>query len=220
MYGNLEKAAGKHLEITLEEEMDARRVNTLADGKKPSVELYVDDGRRISRDQRAKIYALINDLCDYTGDVPDEWKERFKFKTQMDFGIDHFSLSDCSVTVANNMILEILDFLFNNEIPFKTKTWDSIPNEFPKQMFCIRHKQCVICGKPAQTAHYYAVGSGRNRNKINHVGMYINTLCDDHHKQQHRLGVEGFANLYHLKPIKVTPEIAKQLKLGRIKKDE
>lgn len=220
MYGKLIQQAGKRLTIELDEELDTKKVNTLVNGKQPAVELYVDDGRRISRDQRAKIYALINDLCDYTGDVPEEWKERFKFKTQLVFGIDHFSLSDCSVTTANNMILVILDFLFDNDVPFKTKTWDSIPNEFPKQMFCIRHKQCVICGKPAQTAHYTAVGSGRNRNTISHVGMYINTLCEDHHKQQHRLGKESFAELYHIKPIKVTPEIAKQLKLGRKDKNE
>ena len=34
-------------------------------------EIRVDDGRRISSDQRKKIYALIKDIADYTGHHPD-----------------------------------------------------------------------------------------------------------------------------------------------------
>ena len=150
------------------------------------------------------------------GDVPEYWKEKFKFMVETIFGIDEFSLSDCSVTVGNYMILTILEFLFQHDIPFKTKTWDSIPNDFPKQMLCIKNKRCAICGKPADIAHYNAVGTGRNRNKINHVGMYIMTLCREHHTEQHKIGIKNFMNIYHLKPIKVTKEIAKELHLGVI----
>ena len=132
------------------------------------------------------------------------------------FGIDEFSLSNCSVTVGNYMILTILEFLFQHDIPFETKTWDSIPNDFPRQMLCIKNKRCVICGKPADIAHYNAVGTGRNRNKINHVGMYIMTLCREHHTEQHKVGIKDFMNKYHIKPIKVTEEIAKQLHLGKV----
>lgn len=135
------------------------------------------------------------------------------------FGVNHFSLSNCSMTIGNYMILTILNFLFEYDIPFKTKTWDSIPDDFPKQMLCIKNKRCVICGKPADIAHYNAVGMGRNRNKINHVGMYIMTLCRIHHDEQHHYmrykGLNDFFEKYHIKPIKVTEEIAKQLHLGR-----
>lgn len=220
MYGKLITQAGKRLTIDVDEELDSRKVSSRAGGKQPAVELYIDDGRHISRDQRAKIYALIGDLCDYTGDVPEEWKARFKFMTEAVFGTEQFSLADCSMTTANQMILIILNFLFKNDIPFKSKTWDSIPSDFPKQMLCLKNKRCVICGKKADIAHYTAVGSGRNRRTINHVGMYINTLCREHHTQQHRIGAESFMELYHIKPIKVTEEIAKELKLGRIENND
>ncbi|MFT8557734.1 MULTISPECIES: putative HNHc nuclease [Liquorilactobacillus] len=220
MFGKLIKVSNGKVEIELDEELDMYKLQKLADSKQPVVELNVQDGRKISPDQRKKIWALINDLCDYTGDIPDEWEDRFKYKTRCDFNIDQFSLSNCSMTIANYMILEILDYLFAEDIPFKLKTWENIPQEFPKQMLCLRQKRCVICGKHADIAHYQAVGSGRNRNKINHVGMYIMTLCRVCHTEQHKQGIMTFCQKYHIRPIKVTEEIARQLKLGRIDKNE
>lgn len=221
MFGKIAKINGNKLEIELDEVIDMYQVQRLSDGKQPTVEISISDGRRITPDQRKKIYALINDLCEYTGDVPEYWKEKFKFMVETIFKINEFSLSDCSVTIGNYMILVILEFLFEHDIPFKTKTWDAIPDDFPKQMLCLKNKRCVICGKPADIAHYNAVGAGRNRNKINHVGMYIMTLCRDHHVEQHKIGINSFMNKYHIKPIKVTKEIAKELHLGRSgEKDE
>ena len=57
---------------------------------------------------------------------------------------------------------------------------------------------------------------GRNRNTINHTGMYIEPLCRVHHTIRHAMGIKSFMQQYHLKPIKVTPELAKELHLGRI----
>lgn len=224
MFGKLSKINGNQITVTLDEKMNVYELQRFANGKQPTVELSIEDGRHISPDQRKKIYALINDLCEYTGDVPEYWKEQFKFMVETTFGVNHFSLSDCSMTTANYMILTILNFLFEHDIPFKTKTWDSIPDSFPKQMLCIKNKRCVICGKPADIAHYNAVGMGRNRNKINHVGMYIMTLCRIHHDEQHHYmrykGLNDFFEKYHIKPIKVTEDIAKQLHLGVINDEQ
>ena len=217
MFGTLDRIQGKQVLITLDDEIDMYKVQRLSGGKKPTIELDISDGRRITPDQRKKIYALINDLCEYTGDVPEYWKEKFKFMVETIFGIDEFSLSDCSVTVGNYMILTILEFLFQHDIPFRTKTWDSIPNDFPKQMLCIKNRRCVICGKPgADIAHVQTVGMGRNRTKINHTGMYIMSLCRECHIRQHQMGISSFMQEYHIKPIKVTEEIAKELHLGKV----
>ena len=217
MFGTLDRIQGKQVLITLDDEIDMYKVQRLSGGKKPTVELDISDGRKITPSQRKKIYALINDLCEYTGDVPEYWKEKFKFMVETIFGIDEFSLSDCSVTVGNYMILTILEFLFQHDIPFRTKTWDSIPNDFPKQMLCIKNRRCVICGKPgADIAHVQTVGMGRNRTKINHTGMYIMSLCRTHHTLQHTIGLKTFMETFHIKPIKVTEEIAKELHLGKV----
>lgn len=219
MFGKLIGMQGNVLKIVPDEDLDVAKVNRLANGKQLTVELKIADNRKISPEQRKKIFALINDLCSYTGDVPEYWESVFKYQVREMFGVDEFSLSDCSVTVANYMILVVLNFMFEEDIPFKTKTWDSLPDEFPKQMLCLKNKRCVLCGKPADIAHYHAVGAGRNRNKINHVGNYIMTLCRDHHVMQHQIGVKSFFMKYHIKPIKVTEDIAKQFKLGVIDND-
>lgn len=219
-YGALTGIQGKTLKIALDDDLELNKINRLANGKQAVIELRIADSRTISPEQRKKIYALINDLCDYTGDLPEYWKERFKFEAQGIFEIPKFSLSDCSMTIANYMILTILDFLFEQDIPFNTKTWDSLPTDFPKQMLCLKNKRCVLCGKKADIAHYQTVGSGRNRRAISHVGMYIMTLCREHHTEQHTIGILDFCEKYHIKPIKVTEEIAKQLKLGRTNKND
>lgn len=216
MFGKLTKINGKKIEIVLDDEIEFDQLQRLANGKQPTVEIQIEDGRLISPSQRKKIYALINDLCAYTGDNPEYWKNQFKFAVEMTFNIKPFSLANCSVTVGNYMILTILNFMFEHDIPFKTKIWDSIPDYFPKQMLCIKTKRCVICGKKADIDHFDTVGMGRNRNKIVHVGMHIMTLCRAHHTERHKIGVLNFIMKYHLKPIKVTKEIAKKYHLGRI----
>ena len=67
MFGKLERVQGNQILIKLDEKLDMYKVQRLSDGKKPTVELDISDGRRITPDQRKKIYALINDLCEYTG---------------------------------------------------------------------------------------------------------------------------------------------------------
>ena len=207
MLGKLNKVAGKSVTVTLDDVLNLSQVNHRSEGEQPSIELTVLDKRKISPDQRKKIWALINDLCSYTGDTPDYWEDEFKWRVQTAFGESPFSLSNCSVTTANRMILVILDFLFEEDIPFKTKIWDSLPDDFPRQVLCLRHRQCVICGNHgADLAHFKAVGLGRNRHRIDERKMYFMTLCRNHHQEQHNIGINNFCKKYHIKPIKLSDE--------------
>lgn len=208
---------GNTLKIELDEDLNLSSVITLADQKKASGRLIFDDKRHITSQQRKLIFALINDLIEYTGDygLTELWEDRFKRETMSCFNLEHFSLSDCSISTANLMILVILNFLFEEEIPFKLKWWHELPSDFPRQMLALKNKQCVICGKNnADIAHYKTIGAGRNRKKVNQVGMYIMTLCRVHHTEQHKIGIRTFLGKYHLRPIKITPEIAKKYNLG------
>ncbi|WP_427883915.1 putative HNHc nuclease [Lacticaseibacillus paracasei] len=164
--GRLDKLSGQQITITADDSVSLYTLSKLAAGKRPSVELEVDDGRHISPDQRKKIFALMRDISDWNGDTVDMIECLMKSYTREIFVIEPYSLSDCSMTTASNMIYTILEFCFRNDVPFKTKTWDMIPNDYARQWFCLRFRKCVICGKPADLAHYEAVGMGRNRNKI------------------------------------------------------
>ena len=207
MEGRLLSVIENKVTIAIDDDLSIAHIIRLSDGKQPSVTLTVDDNRHISRDQQKKIFALIHDLCNYTGDEPKRWEDEFKWRVQIAFGIDEFSLSDCSVTVGNYMILTILDFMFEEDIPFKTKLWDSIPASWPRQRLCLINRTCVICGAPhANLAHYKAVGIGRNRRKIDERKMYFFTLCRRCHQEQHRIGINSFMQKYHIKPIKLSDD--------------
>lgn len=221
MYGKLISTQGNVVKIQLDEELDINKLIKFANGKQPTVELLVDDGRHITSDQRKKIYALLGDYCLYTGYSLNEAKLFFKSMVADFFHTEMFSLSDCSETVASQMITTMLEFFFFEDIPFHTKIWDSLPDDFPRVMMCIKTKRCAICLKEhADIHHVTTVGMGRNRNKINHVGMYIEPLCRVHHTIFHTIGAKNFMAKYHIKPIKVTPEIAKELHLGKQKSEE
>lgn len=217
MFGKLISAKGNTVTIQLDDELDINQLVRFANGKQPTVELQVEDGRHITPDQRKKIYALIADFCLYTGYVPDEAKHYFKSMVEAYYNVDEFSLSDCSETVASYVIRLILDFMFQENIPFRTKIWDSLPTDFPRVAMCIRHRRCAIClAEHADIDHVTTIGMGRNRNTINHTGMYIEPLCRVHHTIRHVMGIKSFVQRYHLKPIKVTPELARELHLGRL----
>lgn len=198
---------GNELRLAVDDDFNLDKVIRFSDGKQPSGELTIDDNRHISRDQQKKIFALIDDLCNYTGDEPKRWENEFKWRVQVTFGLDEFSLSNCSMTVGNYMILTILDFLFAENIPFRTKLWDSLPQDFPRQRLALKNRTCVICGRPhANLAHYKAVGMGRNRHKIDERKMYFMTLCREHHQEQHNIGIKEFMQKYHLKPLRLSDD--------------
>ncbi|WP_242363595.1 putative HNHc nuclease [Limosilactobacillus antri] len=198
---------GNELRLAVDDDFNLDKVIRFSDGKQPSGELTIDDNRHISRDQQKKIFALIDDLCNYTGDEPKRWENEFKWRVQVTFGLDEFSLSNCSMTVGNYMILTILDFLFAENIPFRTKLWDSLPQDFPRQRLALKNRTCVICGRPhADLAHYKAVGMGRNRHKIDERKMYFMTLCREHHQEQHNIGIKEFMQKYHLKPLRLSDD--------------
>lgn len=198
---------GNELKLAVDDDFNLDKVIRFSDGKQPYGELTIDDNRHISRDQQKKIFALIDDLCNYTGDEPKRWENEFKWRVQVTFGLDEFSLSNCSMTVGNYMILTILDFLFAENIPFRTKLWDSLPQDFPRQRLALKNRTCVICGRPhADLAHYKAVGMGRNRHKIDERKMYFMTLCREHHQEQHNIGIKEFMQKYHLKPLRLSDD--------------
>lgn len=107
------------------------------------------------------------------------------------------------MTQANSYLSWLLDFCFDNDVSFTTKTWDMLPNDYAMQRRCLEHRKCCICGKHADVAHVETIGMGRNRKHINHSGYYFMVLCRIHHIEQHKIGIHSFLQKYHIKPIKM-----------------
>ena len=178
------------------------------------VELNIIDGRKITIKQRKKIFALLNDIYMHTGQPQGDLRQMFQFYLEMMKGYDPISLSDCSVTVARELIEVIIMWVFQQNIPLNYKTSDLMKEDEAFIYAATINRQCIICGKPkSDLAHKQAIGRGRNRNQMDHYGHEVLALCRNHHTEQHQIGINSFNKKYHLENswVKVTPELNKKL---------
>lgn len=199
-------------------ELSNKELLILDNGLDVEVEVTPVDPYAITDKQRRKIFALCNDIEEYTGQ-PREYM-RYMFMDYVSFveGYDGLSLSNCSRTQAKQVIEVILDWVFYNDIPLNHKTSDLLKNDKSFLYWATVNRNCAICGKPhADLAHYQTVGRGRNRRKIEHVGNKVLALCSHHHREQHNIGVDSFNDKYHLHEswVDVDERLNKMLKGGK-----
>ncbi|WP_395318918.1 putative HNHc nuclease [Fructilactobacillus frigidiflavus] len=213
--GKLVSINGSKVTVELSDEIDMDMLKRFSAGKRAQIEVFINDGRTITVEQRHKIYALLHDMSDYTGYWPDDCK--YLMKSDFVETMRHpknFSLADCSVSLANEFMTFIIDFLVANEIPFKTKVFDEIQGNYGLVRRCVENRTCIICGRPgADIDHFKAIGAGRNRRTINQTGMEAWSLCRLHHQERHNIGIVSFAQKYQIKPIRLDKELIEKLNL-------
>lgn len=181
-------------------EIDNKTSLLLDNGLDVEVAVKVVDPFKITDKQRRKIFALVKDIEAHTGQPMDYMRHMFIEYVRTYYGYDKcISLSDCTRTQASQIIEVTLDWIFHNDIPLAYKTSDLLKKDKSFLYWSTVNRNCVICGKPhSDLAHRYAVGKGRNRNKINHVGNQVLALCRSHHSEQHQIGMNTFNQKYHL----------------------
>lgn len=186
------------------------------DEKHANATLLVDDQRHISRDQQKKAYALLGEIDEWSGNyIPELTKAQMKHQFLLESDTyEPFSLKNCSMSLAREFIDFLIKFCLVWDVPFASKTLDLIQGSYGWELYCLETKHCCICGKHADVAHVHSVGIGRDRKHISHIGNSVMALCREHHQLQHVQGINNFMRLNHLKGVRVTPEIAKMLKLG------
>lgn len=189
------------------ESIDERFISKLMYG-----ELRIDDGRRISSDQRKKIYALIKDIADHTGHHPEYLKEHMKYEFMVKEDRNYFSLSTVDMTTARYFIECILEFCFEWEVPLNSNTVD-LAREINNYLYlCLRHRKCAVCGEKADIHHHEnLVGMGMDRAKHNHEDSKYIALCRVHHNECHNLGHKTFENKYKISAIKLNKDTIKRL---------
>ncbi|MEJ7454120.1 MULTISPECIES: putative HNHc nuclease [Staphylococcus] len=180
------------------------------------VDVKVIDPFSITGKQRRLIFALCNDIEDYTGQPRDYMRYLFQDFVTFYYGYDkRVSLSNCTREQAGQVIDVIIEWVFKNRIPIKYKTSDLMKDNKAFLYWATVTRHCVICGtEHADLAHYEAVGRGMNRNKMNHYDKHVLALCRQHHNEQHAIGVKSFDDKYHLHNswIKVDERLNKMLK--------
>ncbi|WP_394217421.1 putative HNHc nuclease [Staphylococcus warneri] len=181
-------------------ELGNKETLLLDNGLEVEVDVQVVDPFKITDKQRKKIFALCNDIEAHTGQLRDYMRYLFMDYVCVLYGYDkRISLSDCTRTQASQIIEVTLDWIFHNDIPLAYKTSDLLKSDKSFLYWSTVNRNCVICGKPhAELAHYQAVGRGRNRRKINHIGNKVLALCSSHHREQHNIGMDSFNEKYKL----------------------
>ena len=181
------------------------------------------DSRTMSHEQRKKVYALLSEIADWQGELPELLKKQMKLEfrlKRLNGMAEEFSLSDAPMELVTDFIDFLVEFVIEWNVPTQKPLYELCDDVIKYEWHCLRAKRCAVCGKKAQLHHVDAVGMSRNRRKIDHIGMRCLPLCAAHHMEIHELGDERFCEKYHLNAsIKINEEIAKLYKLGG-KKEE
>ena len=168
--------------------------------------------------QRKHYWALIGDISEYTGDPKWRIVLNMKYLYMLENEVTKepsMARNKMKRSEAAKLIQLIIEWCIDNGVPFHHPT-GYIPADESKYFFKMTmEKFCWICGKPnSQMAHYEAVGMGRNRNKIDHTNHNFMCLCQQHHSEQHNIGIETFIDKYKLpRGIKLNQEQLKELGL-------
>lgn len=160
--------------------------------------VWLDDGRRISAEQRRKIYASIRDFSQHTGYSPEEAKEVLKYLYVERTGNPYFSLSDCSMDTAGQFINLIIDVCLENGIILSDTLYDRTEDIDHMLFSCIRNRKCAVCGRQGEVHHWDAVGMGNDRRHYDDSGNRKICLCREHHTIAHAKGRDGFMRTYHV----------------------
>jgi hypothetical protein len=177
-------------------------------GKRIQGELRLDDGRRITAEQRKKLYATFNDIANYTGDVPEYVKEYLKFVFCAESGEEYFSLSDCSVTMAREFINCVIEFVIRNGIPLRNTALERTDDIDRYLYYCLKYWKCCVCGRTGERHHVNAIGMGNNRRTIDDSLHEKMCLCREHHTETHKIGREAFFGKYKVYGVLFNKEAA------------
>ena len=171
----------------------------LDEGYSIAVDVQVYDPYKITDKQRRKIFALVNDIEAHTGMPREYMRSMFMDYSSLVHGYEErLSLASCSKQQASAIIEVIILWTFEHAIPLNYKTSDLLKEDKSFLYMTVVKRKCAICGKHAELAHRYAIGRGRNRNKMDHYGNQVLGLCSSHHREQHQIGIDSFNKKYHL----------------------
>lgn len=181
-----------------------------------SVGVEFVDKRRISAKQRKKAYVLISYIAAWWGYTPVEaMKEMLKlmFVGEAETLRRSFSLSDCDMTTARLFISYLIDFCLLHGVDVGEPLYQ-LAEDIPRYVWaCLMNKRCAVCGRKAELHHVDAVGMGRNRKEICHIGMRALPLCREHHTEIHSIGQKDFLRRYIIEPVRIDERIAKVYRL-------
>lgn len=208
----------KDLDIAFEllENINVERLKTMYDTL-TDVEALITfrDKRKLSDRQRRLYRALLNDIYNWSGETTDFLHEWFKevFFAETGERLSTADASKNSKSDMNDLLNIVIEFMFEWNVPFK-KGYELLPKSESWYLYqCCKHRKCAVCGQHTDIHHLDAVGSGNNRNKVDHSKKLVIAICRKHHQQAHNLGNQQFLNKHHLSGIYLDFDTLKKLGL-------
>ena len=196
-------------------ELEQSHIDLLENGYSLIAEVEVPDNKKLSIEQRKKIFALCRDIELHWGEPVESLRKRFQAELEIMNGYEEISLRDCSMRVASELIELIIAFMFHHQIPMRVETSKLLSGDKAMLYWATVNRNCVLCGKSnADLAHHYAIGRGANHKKMQHYDYEVLALCRRHHQEQHNIGVKSFDEKYILQDswIKVDERLNKMLR--------
>ena len=117
------------------------------------------------------------------------------------------------MSTARHFLEHLIDFCIAWGIPTKDSLLDRAPDVARYIYKCAVNKVCCISRKKAELHHLDAVGMGRNRKEIIHLGMEVIPLSAELHREVHTIGKKSFCDKYHVFGVRADEEICKTYKL-------
>lgn len=169
-----------------------------------TIEIRLNDGRTISADQRKKVFAIIKDIALWSGNEPEYIRKilTWEFCSECD-EVEYFSLSTVDMTIAKEYINYLIKFCFEWNVPTKKPLITQSDDMGRYLYYCLEHRKCAICNKPADAHHVDRIGMGFNRDEIVHEGKAAIALCRECHTKAHQEGEDKLFKQYHIFGIKL-----------------
>ena len=210
--------------VVLDSKPNLERINTIDGDVTNGVPVQVEfvDPRKATPKQRSLFFALLGDINKWSGESTDWLKEYFYTRYTIQTAGGEISLADDTtntVTDATKLIDDVIKFIFEFSVPIN-EAYPLLPkDENIFQYECIKHRECLICGRHADIHHMEGipgntVGMGNNRNKIDHTQRYLAALCRNHHNEVHRLGTPEFCRRHHLTSIGIKVDAQTLKRIG------
>lgn len=213
------KISGKKIVLELKEELNIERLKTVFTGfgGERQAELFIKDPRGFTAQQRCFTFALLQDIYIYTGEPLESLKNvfywQFRYFTGKDISLSNHSENTVDdISTLNELIL---DFIFENHIPFKDGY--EIPPQNEQYFFykCVTTRTCCICGKTGADIDHFDKALGRRKRKeVDHSEFTFAALCRIHHTEKHQIGLERFKKKYHVLGVKLSEKEIKKLRIG------
>jgi hypothetical protein len=185
----IKEVNGKSI-LQLETDLSKEEILRYKTEKGLSGEIKFDDPRRISAEQRAKIFAIFKEMSFVTGYVTEQLRDILTLEFCMKNDIEMFSLSNCNLEIAKEFITFLIDTCIDNDIALANNPIEYTDDISAYLYSCIKRHACCICGSQGTL---YKVG--KDELKI--------SLCSKHFDEVSLRGMKKMSELHKVYPIKI-----------------